>query len=209
VNVTVILLIEDEGLVRESLVGALAGLPDIVVQADAESVEEALMAEVTPDVTLLDLSLGEGRLMREQAVAALKSRWPNSRILVLTSSEARDDLLNMLAAGADGYITKHATKTQLHGAIREVACGNVYITPRLASYVLQDEERHPPDGLSLSPREKQILKLLAEGDRDQDIADRLFISLKTVQSHLTRIRDKTGQRRRAALTRLAMDEGLI
>jgi DNA-binding NarL/FixJ family response regulator len=209
VNAIVVLLIEDEALIRESLVGALGGLPDIVVGDDAESVEHALAGDTDPDVVLLDLSLGEDRLMRKDAIDALRTRWPQVRVLVLTSSEARDDLLNMMAAGADGYITKHATKAQLHGAIREVASGHVYITPRLASYVLREEELQPPDNLSLSPREKEILKLLAEGDRDQDIADHLFISLKTVQSHLTRIRDKTGQRRRAALTRLAMDEGLI
>lgn len=204
-----IFCIDDHDLVRRGFVDAMVKLPGVTIAGEAVSVDEALNCQAEPEIVFLDLELGGDTLMRERALIALKNRWPDSKTIILTASEAKEDLLSMLGAGAEGYLTKHVSLSQLQEAIDKVSAGEVYVTPRMAAYLLQEDNSSPRDDLSLSSREREVLKLLAEGDRDQDIAQRLFISVKTVQSHLTRIRDKTGQRRRAELTRLAMEKGLI
>ena len=203
------LVIDDHYLFRRGLIGTLLSLPGAAVVGEANSVERALAMPDEPDVVLLDLSLEEGGLMKEAAVRALLKRWPRTHILILTASESKDDLIQMLAAGASGYVTKHAKPSELAEALQTVAGGKVFVTPRLASYLLEDDGSRPKDQWSLSGREREILKLVAEGERDREISERLFISLKTVQSHLSRIRDKTGVRRRADLTRLAVGRGLL
>jgi DNA-binding NarL/FixJ family response regulator len=207
--VIVCLPIDDHYLFRRGLVDTLLSLPGIAVAGDASSVEQALALEDQPDVVLLDLSLEAGGLMNVAAVQALRHKWPETHVLILTASEAKDDLLGMLAAGAAGYLTKHAKPAELAEAIQRVAAGGVFVTPRLASYLLEEDAQMHAGEWSLSQREREILRLVAEGERDRDIAQRLFISPKTVQSHLTRIRDKTGMRRRADLTRLALNGGLL
>ena len=203
------LIIDDHPLFRRGLIETLLNLPGIAVLAETASVEEALELPENPGVVLLDLSLEKGGLMKEGAVEALLKRWPHAPILVLTASESKEDLLSMLAAGASGYITKHAKPAELGEALRLVAQGEVFVTPRLASFLLEEDNLRPRDEWSLSLREREVLRLVAEGERDQDIAGRLTLSIKTVQSHLTRIRDKTGMRRRADLTRLAIEKGLL
>jgi DNA-binding NarL/FixJ family response regulator len=203
------LIIDDHPLFRRGLIETLLNLPGIAVLAETASVEEALELPENPGVVLLDLSLEKGGLMKEGAVEALLKRWPHAPILVLTASESKEDLLSMLAAGASGYITKHAKPAELGEALRLVAQGEVFVTPRLASFLLEEDNLRPRDEWSLSQREREVLRLVAEGERDQDIAGRLTLSIKTVQSHLTRIRDKTGMRRRADLTRLAIEKGLL
>ncbi len=202
------LVIDDHFVFRRGIIETLLNLPGVSVGGEAACVEDALKNSDEPDVVLLDLSL-EGRLLKEAAVRALIERWPHTHVLILTASEAKDDLLRMMAAGASGYVTKHAKPAEIGEAIHAVATGNLFVTPRLASFLLEDDRLRQGDEWSLSAREQEILKLVAEGERDRDISERLSISLKTVQSHLTRIRDKTGMRRRADLTRLALDRGLL
>lgn len=202
------MVIDDHYVFRRGLIETLLKRPGFSVVGEVASVEEALEASDEPSVVLLDLSL-EGGLQKEAAVQALINRWPNTHVLILTASESRNDLLRMMAAGASGYVTKHAKPVEIGEAVECVAVGQVFVSPRLASFLLEEDRIRKEDEWSLSSRERQILKLVAEGERDRDIAERLAISLKTVQSHLTRIRDKTGTRRRADLTRLALRRGLL
>jgi len=201
------LIVDDHPLYRSGVKESLGRLPEMTVLGDAASVAEASGFSSVPDVVLLDLGLPgvEGR----HAVEAILSRWPESRVLVLTASESRRDLVDALGAGASGYLTKHAGARELEEAIRLVAKGQLYVTPRLASYLLEEDRLRPADNWSLSVREQEILRLVAEGERDREIAERLFISLKTVHSHLDRIREKTGRRRRADLTRLAFEARIV
>jgi DNA-binding NarL/FixJ family response regulator len=201
------LIIDDHPFYRLGLVEGLGASPGFEVVGEAGSVPEALESSHAPDVVLLDLGLPGVRGWH--AVEAVRSRWPQCRVLVLTASETRGDLLDVMGAGASGYLTKHAGTDELAQAIEKVAKGELFVTPRLASYLLEDDRVRTPDQFSLSRREREVLALLAEGARDREIADRLFISLSTVHSHLDRIRDKTGLRRRPELTRLAVEEGIV
>jgi DNA-binding NarL/FixJ family response regulator len=201
------LVVDDHPLYRRGLVDALTSLLGLIVSGQAGSVSEALDQPIHPDVVLLDLGLPV--VAGAHAVEAILRRWPAAHVLVLTASESRQSLVAALTAGASGYLTKHAGEEELAEAIAKVARGELFVTPRLAAYLLEEERLAPLSEWPLSGREREILRLVAEGERDRDIADRLYISLKTVQSHLSRIRDKTSRRRRAELTRFAIETGLV
>ena len=119
-------------------------------------------------------------------------------------------MVDAIAAGAAGYLTKSSEPEEITHAVQVVAEGGTYVSPTLASFLLQAARTDPVDiPFALTEREKEILSLVASGERDADIAEQLYISIRTVRSHLDRIRDKTGRRRRADLTRLAIQEGIV
>jgi DNA-binding CsgD family transcriptional regulator len=123
-----------------------------------------------------------------------------------SAAGAPDDVIDALAAGAAGYLTKDADARDIQLAVRAVASGETYVSPTLASYLISaNRQRAPSLEHQLSPRELEILALVAAGETDRDIAKQLFIATTTVYSHLERIRDKTGARRRAQLTRLYLE----
>jgi len=194
-----VVVIDDHPVFRQGLVGALEAAEGISVLgafATVEAVPEAIVGNAT--VVLLDLLLPG--VSGAAAVRSLEGR--GARVLVVSVLGGRGDVLAAVSAGASGYLTKSAHPEEIVGAIRTVAVGGSYISPTLASLLLTSE-------IVLTGREREVLALLAEGERDADIARELGISIKTVQGHLDRIRDKTGMRRRAELTRYAVDEGLI
>jgi DNA-binding NarL/FixJ family response regulator len=199
------LVIDDHALARAGLVHELSALSGISVAGEAESVERAISFDLIPDVVLLDLHLPGGR-SGARAVEAILDHWPDTHILVVTVNESAHAVLATRRAGALGYVTKHAVGEELIEAIVSVAEGKLYVTPRLASYVL-DEERHQPVGLT--PRELEVLGLLAEGARVKQIARRLGIEERTVNGHLEHIRDKTGFRDRLELADLARQLELV
>jgi DNA-binding NarL/FixJ family response regulator len=128
----------------------------------------------------------------------------------VSAHAGQDEVLGAIAAGARGYLTKDVDGSEIIRAVREVGAGNSYVSPTLASFLLNSSrERHAGPKVVLSAREREVLSLLAAGERDQDIAEQLHISVRTVRSHLDRIRDKTGRRRRPELTRLAIEEGIV
>jgi DNA-binding NarL/FixJ family response regulator len=125
---------------------------------------------------------------------------------VVSAAGAPDDVIDALAAGAAGYLTKDAEAEDIQRAVRAVADGQTYVPPTLASYLINaNRQRAANLEHQLSPRELEILALVAAGETDRDIAKQLFIATTTVYSHLERIRDKTGARRRAQLTRLYLE----
>jgi DNA-binding NarL/FixJ family response regulator len=153
---------------------------------------------------LLDLNLPG--LDGPAGVRAVVERQPNALIV---SAATRDAVLDAIAAGARGYLAKDVHPEEIATAIAIIAEGGTYVSATLASYLLASSPAEGPPGLALSQREREVLTLLARGERDEDIAEQLYISVRTVRSHLDRIRHKTGRRRRPDLTRYAMEHGLV
>lgn len=130
--------------------------------------------------------------------------------MVVSAQGSRQDVVAAITAGAAGYLTKASEPAEITHAIELVASGATYVSPTLASFLLQTSREPEVDGgFTLTVREREILALLASGERDAEIADELFISIATVRTHLDRIRSKTGRRRRADLTRLALEQGVV
>jgi DNA-binding NarL/FixJ family response regulator len=198
-------IVEGQPLFRAALAGVIDGLPGVRPGPIAGSVEEFLAYRAPAGgVVLLDLHLPGIR----GAAATLAIVEAGHRPLIVSAQTDQADVLAALAAGARGYLSKSADATEVAAAVRHVANGGTYVAHGLAGLVLNGE-RTRPAGQRLTPREQQVLALLAEGERDVDIARALTISVRTVRSHLDRIREKTGQRRRSGLTRLAISEGLL
>ncbi|MCW3815936.1 response regulator transcription factor [Micromonospora sp. DR5-3] len=199
-------VVEDHPLYRTALVRALGDALDIRVSATARSVEEfAAYRQPAGAVVILDLKLPGVR----DAAAVVAVTGMGHRVLVVSAHGDQSDVLGAIAAGARGYLTKDSDADEILRAVREIAAGNTYVSPTLASILLDSSRgRQPLYRVPLSDRERQVLSLLAAGERDQDIAEALAISVRTVRSHLDRIREKTGRRRRPELTRLAIEEGI-
>ena len=198
-------LIEDHPVFRQGLAQILDESPDVAIVVVAASTEEFVAKHFDVDVSLLDLHLPG--ISGPDAVRLVCER--GSTVLVLSATGTSEDVLGAIEAGASGYLTKQAQPSEIVAAVMAVAAGDTYVSPTLASFFLDAAQQTGHDQLDLTPREHDVLTLVASGERDQDIADRLFISVRTVHSHLDRIRDKTGHRRRSELTRLALESGYI
>ncbi len=200
-------IVEDHPVFRQGLAQTVEASPRLELTVAARSIEDWDEARPeAPAVVLLDLNLpgmggAEGvRHVCEQGYV----------VLVISAVGTRSHVVDAIAAGASGYLTKNVESDEIVDAIETVASGGTYISPTLAAYLLETAQRRDgPANLRLSEREREVLALVAQGERDQDIAEQLFISIRTVRSHLDRIRDKTGRRRRPDLTRLAVEEGIV
>jgi len=199
-------VIEDHPLYGAALARTVADLPGVTVATVTRAVEEfAAYRPRSGGVVILDLTLPGVR----GAAAVLRVTDLGFRVLVVSADSGPSEVLAAIAAGARGYLTKDADADEIRRALREVSAGNSYVSPTLASFLLDSSRRrHEPIRVPLSERERQVLALVAAGERDHDIAKALTISVRTVRSHLDRIRDKTGRRRRPDLTRLAIEEGI-
>lgn len=192
-------VVEDHPVFRKGLIQVIDAAPDLRLTGASRSVEELdAKGDTQAKVVLLDLHLPG--LRGAAAVAHLCTRGQN--VLVVSASEAPADVVEAIGAGARGYLTKQAEETEIVGAIRAVAEGRTYVSATLASYLLQAP-------IHITEREREILELVAGGETDQDIAELLQLSVRTVHSHLDRIRNKTGSRRRADLTRFALQQGIV
>jgi DNA-binding NarL/FixJ family response regulator len=214
-----VLVADDQRVVREGLVTILGLLPEVeVVGAAADGAEAvALAAELTPEVVLMDLRMPgcDG----VEATRRLQDEAPSVGVLVLTTYADDRSLLAALRAGARGYLTKDAGAEQVLEAIRAVARGNAAIDPAVQHHLLDavaagapaalqpDEEPPLPDGLT--PREAEVLALVAEGLSNNEIADRLVVTEATVKSHINHIFAKTGVRDRAQAVTYAFKHGLV
>ncbi|HKT04410.1 MAG TPA: response regulator transcription factor [Rugosimonospora sp.] len=199
-------VVEDHPLYRAALIRTLEAAPGFNVAASAGSVEEFLAYREPPGrVVILDLGLPGA----SGAAAVLAVCGAGHRVLVISAQGRPPDVLGAVAAGARGYLTKDADADEILRAVRTIWADNTYVSPTLASFLLDSaRDRYTPVQPALSGREREVLSLLAAGERDQDIAQTLGISVRTVRSHLDRIREKTGRRRRPELTRLAIEEGI-
>ena len=200
-------VVEDHPLFRAAVARVLSEVSDFTVAATAESVAQFAAARLEPGaVVILDLKLrGVG-----DAAAVMQVVGMGHRVLVVSAHAGQEEVLGAIGAGAKGYLTKDTDGAEIIRAVREVAAGNSYVTPTLASFLLNASlGRSAGPKLVLSAREREVLSLVAAGEKDQDIAELLHISVRTVRSHLDRIRDKTGLRNRAQLTRYAIEQGIV
>lgn len=195
-------LVEDHPLYRAGLAQSIDGDDGLDFVGAFECVGAFESAARSVDVLLLDLHLPdcEGPACVERLSGRAQA------ILVVSASADRESVIGAIAAGARGYLTKAAEADEIRRAIVTVWSGDTYVSPQLAEFLLSDARARTRDAFALTDREREVLRLVAEGDTDADIATRLFIAVSTVRSHLDRIRDKTGRRRRADLTRLALEE---
>lgn len=209
-------IVEDFPLMREALAESLGRDPGIEIVGTAEDGEAGreLVLEVRPDVLICDLSLPEldgVSLLRE-----VRRHAPQVRTLVLSARERATSVLDAVAAGAHGYLTKRSSAEQIRQAVITVHGGGSVISPQLAGYLLTeyaDRTGGAPDGPPVRPllsdREQSVLRLVAQGRTDREIGEELYIAPRTVQNHLASIRRKTGRRRRSELARWAADHARV
>lgn len=201
-----LVIIEDHPFYREYLVQITDADPGMKVVASESAVEAVTEKDFgRADVVVLDLGLPAGRSGTE-AVRYVSER--GGKVLVLTATETAVTVAYAITAGARGYLTKQCEKTEYLSAVREVARGGTYVDPRkvgpdLAAQLLAHRS------VELTARQCQALELVAEGETDQGIADQLSLTLAGVRSHLDRIGDKVGGRRRFSLIRYARDHGIV
>ncbi len=210
-----LLLADDHAVLRAGLKALLNSQPDMEVIAEAADGEEAVRksAEFTPDIVIMDISMPV--LTGSEATREIKKQNPAVKVLVLTVHEDESYLHRMLRAGASGYLPKKAADTELLAAIRATHQGEHFIhssmTAGLVSELRHKEmvevDKRNPDGLS--KRESEVLQLLAMGHTNQQIADKLYLSVKTVETYKARIKEKLGLQGRAELVRYAIQTGLL
>lgn len=205
-----ILLADDHPLFREGVAHSLGAEPDFEVIAQVGSGEEAvaLAQSLHPDMVLLDVTMpGMGGIA---AAGKIATNSLQIRIMMLTVSENRENLMAALKAGAHGYVLKGVSASELRAITRHVAAGEAYVTPALAADMLTEfSHPHPPDSFSeLTARETEILKLLSQGLTNRAIGERLFLSEKTVKHYMTNILQKLHVRSRTEAALIAMQRGM-
>jgi DNA-binding NarL/FixJ family response regulator len=207
-----VVIVDDHALFRSGVRNELGDSVEVV--GEAGSVEEALplIREADPDVVLLDVHLPDGG--GEGVIAGVAQERPGVRFLALSVSDAAEDVIRVIRAGARGYVTKTISGGELAAAINRVADGDAVFSPRLAGFVLdafrEGEELGADQELDhLTAREREVLQLIARGYRYKEIAARLHLSVKTVETHVSAVLRKLQLSNRHELTRWAAQRRLI
>lgn len=210
-----VLIADDHTIVREGIRMILALHEDIEVVGEAADGSEAIKQadKLSPDVILMDIAMpGLGGL---EATVEILKRSPQSKVLVLTQYDDTEYIYRFLKAGAVGYVLKKAVGSDLVSAIRVVSQGKSFLDPSVADRVIKGFLQKPEVAKdevfydSLSDREKQVIKLIAEGYTMQQIADALYLSIKTVMTHRTNLMEKLGIHNRTELIKYAIRKGLV
>jgi DNA-binding NarL/FixJ family response regulator len=211
--VTRILIADDHSLVRSGLRKVLDAKPDLEVVAEAEDGAEAVEKALAEDVHLAILDVSMPRKTGIQAAAELHKRRPELRLVMLSMHDSEQFLFEALKAGASGYVLKSAADTDIVDAVRAAMRGDSYLYPSAVTAIVRDYVDRGGRGEEpfdvLTPRELEVLKLIAEAHTSKEIAKQLWISVKTVERHRQNILDKLGMRDRVELTRYAIRRGLI
>lgn len=206
-----VLIADDHPVVRDGLIAMLGTQPDFVVVAEASDGREMVVQAVqhAPDVVLLDLEMPG--LDGVEALWQLRARLPNARVLVFTAFDTDERIIGAIQAGAQGYLLKGAPREELFGAIRAVARGESLLQPAVQSRLLRHlrEERDRAPVESLTPREVQVLRLMAEGKTNKEIAAQLAITERTVKFHVGAILGKLGVGNRTEAVRRAAQLGWV
>ena len=210
-----IVLAEDHTILREGLRALLTADPNFEIIGEAADGRAAVrfVEKQIPDLILMDLSMP--RMTGMDAIREIKKRYPQTKIIALTVHKTEEYLRTTLHAGADGYVLKDATRDELMMAIQSVLKGKTYLSPGVSGRVIEGylegkESQMPPSTLGLlSQREREVLKLIAEGYKNKEIAADLCISLKTVEKHRANLMKKLDLHNAAALTAYAIEQGLV
>lgn len=210
-----IVIAEDHTILRDGLRALLQSDPEFEVIGEADNGLEAIRCceNLSPDIVLMDLSMP--RMNGLEAIKEIKRRRPTTKILALTVHDSEEYILTTLQAGAEGYLLKDANHTELVMAIKSILTGNRYLSQGISERVI---EGYQEGGQHLKPssawdnvtqREREILKLIAEGYKNKEVADYLCISLKTVEKHRANLMKKLDLHNAAALTTFALEKGLV
>jgi DNA-binding NarL/FixJ family response regulator len=201
-----VLVADDHPIVRSGIVALLQTAGDVEVVAEASTGEEAveLATRHDPDVVLMDLRMPG--IDGDEATARILAARPGTRVLILTTYESDDSILTAIEAGASGYLLKAAPQDEILAGLRAVARGDVALAPRIAALLVQRVKTPAP---SLSPRETEVLRLVAAGRSNPEIAATLFVSEATVKTHLLHVFEKLGVNDRTRAVTRAMELGLI
>jgi DNA-binding NarL/FixJ family response regulator len=207
-----VVLVDDHELFRAGVRGELAGLVDIVGEAGTVAAAGPLIRDLDPDVVLLDVHLPDGG--GEAVIAAVAPERPAVKFLALSVSDAAEDVIAVIRAGARGYVTKTISRDELFDAVRRVSGGDAVFSPRLAGFVLDAFRTGEPLGAdeeleTLTPREREVLQLIARGYLYKEIAARLHLSVKTVEAHVSSVLRKLQLSTRHELTRWAQERRLV
>ena len=211
-----VFLVDDHGMFRSGVRSELSGEVEIVGEAEDVGPAIAAISESEPDVVLLDVHLPGGN--GQEVVTAVKAAHPEVKFLALSASDAPEDVIAVIRAGARGYVTKTISGAELIDAIRRVAAGDAVFSPRLAGFVLDafaaspaldlDRPTFDPELDQLTSREREVLRLIARGYTYREIARELFISVKTVESHVSSVLRKLQLSTRHQLSRWAAERRL-
>jgi two-component system NarL family response regulator len=214
-GMSISVIVADEfPLIREGMARALDEMDGIsvIAQADSGAQALALTLELKPDVLVLDLHIAE--LGGLAVLSRLRLERPDVKVIIMAAGDEPGPLLDAVSAGAEGYLSKRTTAAELGQAISTAHGGGSVITPALARHLLDEFSARARGGADaarpvMAEREAEILRLVVKGHTDAEIGQALFISPRTVQNHLTRIREKTGLKRRSELTRWAVEHAFV
>ena len=208
-----VILADDHAIVREGLRSILEKMGNVEVVGEADDGRTAvdLVRELDPDMAIMDLSMPE--LNGTDATRQIVDMGRGTKVIMMTMHADRHMVAETLKAGAMAYVLKNSAATELADAVRAVQVGNVYLSPKVAGVVVENFVRRQPTDQGpraslLTPREREVLQLLAEGRTSKEIASTLHVGVKTVETHRSQIMDKLGLRSIAELTKFAVREGL-
>ncbi|MGB9377790.1 MAG: response regulator transcription factor [Mycobacteriales bacterium] len=210
---TRVFLVDDHSMFRTGVRAELSGLLDVVGEAGGVVEAVGAIRDTRPEVVLLDVHMPDGG--GKAVIEAVHATDPEVRFLALSVSDAAEDVIGVIRAGARGYVTKTISGPDLADAVRRVADGDAVFSARLAGFVLDafssraDAHIDNPDLDLLTPREREVLRLLARGYAYKEIATELFISIKTVETHASSVLRKLQLSNRHELTRWATDRRIV
>ena len=204
-----VLIVDDHAILRAGLRTLLNLQPDMEVVGEAAEGLEAVekVKRLEPDVVLMDITLPG--LEGLEVAKKLKKTHPDVKVLILTMHEDRRFLYSALKAGASGYVVKRAADTELIDAIRAAYRGDVFLHPSMAKIVAEDYVEQAGTEKGLSDREREVLRLIAEGRTYKEMAKVLGVSVKTIETYRERIKEKLGLHTRAEMVRYALEKGLV
>jgi len=205
-----IVIADDHTLVRAGLVGLLTRMADVEVAGEAADGRAALklIKDLQPDIAILDISMPE--LNGLDAAEKMKQVSPKTKVIILSMHANEEYVAQALKAGASGYLLKDAATAELDMAVKVVAQGQFYLSPAISRQVVDSYLQGGPTGLDLlSPRQREILQLIAEGKSTREIAEILHLSVKTIETHRAQLMDRLDIHDVAGLIRYALRKGLI
>ncbi len=209
-----VLIVEDHTLLREGLKTMIASEPSLEVVGEAENGQQAIREAVRlkPDLILMDINMPV--MNGTEALMDIKKREPGIKVMMLTAHKAEEYIRDCLHMGADGFVLKHATRGELIDAISKVLNGKTYLSPDVAEQIVHgymggSNASTTSAWEQLTKREREVLKLVAEGNTNKNIASILSVSVKTVEKHRANLMSKLNLRNSAAVTAFAIEKGLV